>query len=328
MFAVIVMPAHAAEPDTRPVTLFSGTVFLDLTHLEQTRHGDRTDASGTDGDLKRLQLSLDHRFSDVWSADVTTDSSYSRSGEHHFYWKKFYLQGTFSRLATLRAGSASLPWIPFVEDWYGYRFIEPTLVDRAKFGTSADWGLHLLGDNGMFDYQASIINGGGYKHPARANGADLEARVGFQPIKSVVIAVGGYSGDLGQDTHATPALHDAHRYDAMAAYHAGGFRLGGEYFRATDWNNVLTPATDFADGWSLWSSYDFGRASIFGRYDRVKPSKDLDPNLKDTYYNLGVAFPLTKGLRVAIAYKNERLRDDSKTDTKTRELGAWGEIKF
>ncbi len=105
----------------------------------------------------------------------------------------------------------------------------------------------------------------------------------------------------------------------MAAYHAGGFRLGGEYFRATNWNNVLTPATDSADGWSLWSSYDFGPASVFGRYDRVKPSKDLDPSLKDTYYNLGVAFPVTDGVRVAVAYKNERLKNDGTTDTKTRQ---------
>jgi predicted porin len=143
-----------------------------------------------------------------------------------------------------------------------------------------------------------------------------------------MIGVGGYSGDLGKDTHGTPALHDAHRYDAMVAYHGGGFRLGGEYFRAGNWNNVLTPATDSADGWSLWSSYDFGPASIFGRYDRVNPSRDLDPSLKDTYYNLGVAFPVTDGVRMAVAYKNERLKDDSTTDTRTRELGAWGEVKF
>jgi len=157
---------------------------------------------------------------------------------------------------------------------------------------------------------------------------DFEGRVGFQPIKSVMIAVGGYSGDLGKDTHGMPALHDAHRYDAMVAYHGGGLRVGGEYFRATDWNNVLTPATDSANGWSLWSSYDFGAASVFARYDRVNPSKDLDPSLKDTYYNLGVAFPVTEGVRVAVAYKNERLKNDTTTNTKTRELGAWGEVKF
>ncbi|HET6913754.1 MAG TPA: carbohydrate porin [Rhodanobacteraceae bacterium] len=326
LFAGLATVARAAPDDAPPATRFSGTVFLDITHLDQSRHGARTDASGTDGDIKRFQLSLDHTFDDIWSVDLTTDANYSRTGEHHFYWKKAYLQGAFSKLATLRAGSASLPWIPFVEDWYGYRFVEPTLIDRARFGTSADWGLHLLGDNGVFDYQASIVNGGGYKHPARGDGADFEGRVGFQPIRNVVIAIGGYSGELG--AHATPALHDAHREDAMMAYNANGFRLGGEYFRASDWNNVTTPASDSADGWSLWSSYDFGRASIFARYDHVRPSRQLDAGLKDIYYNFGVAFPVTRGVRVAVAYKNERLTNDTTTDTRTRELGAWGELKF
>ena len=327
-FAVLGVRAHAAPAAAEPASRFSGTVFLDLTYMGQSRHGVRTDASGLDGDIKRFQLSLDHNFDEVWSVDVTTDASYSRSGEHHFYWKKVYLQGAFSKLATLRIGSAGLPWIPFVEDWYGYRFVENTLVDRTKFGTSADWGLHLLGDNGRFDYQASAVNGGGYKNPTRSDSVDFEGRLGFQPIKNMMIAVGGHEGELGEDTHGTPALHDAHREDAMVAYHGGGFRLGSEYFRASNWNNVLTPATDSADGWSLWSSYDFGPASIFVRHDRVSPSRILDPGLSDTYSNFGLAFPVAKGVRVAIAYKQERLKNDSTTEVRTRELGAWGEVKF
>ncbi|HJP98242.1 MAG TPA: carbohydrate porin [Rhodanobacteraceae bacterium] len=321
-----VQPGPDAWADS---TRVGGTAFIDFTDLDQTKNGTRTDASGTGLDVKRFYLTVDHAFTDVWSANLTTDFNYSSvDGETQLFVKKAYLQGKFSPLATLRVGSANLAWIPFVEEWYGYRFVENTLVDRAKFGTSADWGVHLLGDSGMFNYQASIINGGGYRNPTRSNSVDFEGRIGFQPIKSVMIGVGGYSGDLGKDTHGTPALHDAHRYDAMIAYHGGGLRLGGEYFRATDWNNVLTPATDSANGWSLWSSYDFGPASIFARYDRVNPSRDLDPSLKDTYYNFGVAFPVTEGVRVALAYKNELLKDNSKTNTRSREFGAWGEVKF
>lgn len=322
-------PAQPAPYAWASNTRIGGTAFIDFTDLDQTKNGTKTDASGTGLDVKRFYLTVDHAFSDIWSANLTTDFNYSSvDGETQLFVKKAYLQGAFSPLATLRVGSANMAWIPFVEDWYGYRFVENTLVDRVKFGTSADWGVHLLGASGMFNYQASIINGGGYKNPTRSDSVDFEGRVGFQPIKSVMIGVGVYSGDLGKDTHSTPALHDAHRYDAMIAYHGGGLRLGGEYFRATDWNNVLTPATDSADGWSLWSSYDFGPASIFARYDRVNPSKDLDPSLKDTYYNFGVAFPVTEGVRVALAYKNEILKDNSKTNTRSRELGAWGEVKF
>ena len=310
-------------------TKVSGTSYIDFTNLDQTRNGTKTDSSGNGLDVKRFYLSIDHKVNDIWSANLTTDFNYvSNDGETQLFVKKAYLQGAFNPLATLRVGSANMPWIPFVEDWYGYRFVENTLVDRTHFGSSADWGLHLLGDNGKFDYQASVVNGGGYKNPTRSNSVDFEGRAGFQPIKSVIIAVGGYSGDLGKDAQSSPSLHEAHRYDAMIAYNANGLRAGAEYFKANNWNNVLTPATDSANGWSLWSSYDFGPASIFARYDRVNPSLSLDPSLTDTYYNVGVAFPITKGVRVAVAYKNESLRDDISTDTKTREIGAWGEVKW
>lgn len=310
-------------------TKVGGTSYVDFTHMEQTKNGSKTDASGDGLDVKRFYLAIDHQFNAIWSANLTTDFNYvSGDGETQLFVKKAYVQGAFNRLATLRVGSASTPWIPFVEDWYGYRFVENTLVDRGKFGTSADWGLHLLGDNGMFNYQASVVNGGGYKNPTRSASVDFEGRIGFQPFKGVVIAVGGYSGDLGKDSQTTPALHNVRRYDAMAAYNANNLRIGAEYFKADNWNNVLMPATDSANGWSLWSSYDFGVASIFGRYDRFNPSSDLNASLKDSYFNLGVAFQVTKGVRVAVAYKNDSLRNNVNTDTRTRELGAWGEFKW
>jgi hypothetical protein len=310
-------------------TKVGGTMYVDFTNLDQTSNGAKTDSSGTGLDVKRFYLSIDHKFNDIWSANLTTDFNYSSTdGETQLFVKKAYIQGAFDKLATLRVGSANMPWIPFDEDEYGYRFVENTLIDRLKFGNSADWGLHLLGDNGLFNYQVSVIDGGGYKHPVRSNSVDFEARVGLQPVNGLMIAVGGYTGDLGKDTSAVPASHDAHRYDALIAYNANGIRLGAEYFRATDWNNVTTPLGDSADGWSAWGSYDFGTASIFARYDRAKLSKDLDPNLKDTYYNFGVAFPLTKGVRVALAYKHENLGDNAAVNTKSREIGAWGEVKF
>ena len=310
-------------------TKVGGTMFADFTNIDQTSNGTKTDASGTGLDVKRFYLSVDHKFDDIWSANLTTDFNYvSNDGETQLFVKKAYLQGAFDKLATLRVGSANMAWIPFVEDWYGYRFVENTVVDKMKLGSSADWGLHLFGDSGMFNYQVSAINGGGYKNPSRSDHVDFEGRIGLQPVKGLMFAVGAYDGDLGKDTQSTPTLHSARRYDAMAAWNRDGLRLGAEWFKADNWKNVATPATDTALGWSLWGSYDFARASVFARYDRVKPSKELDPSLEDTYWNAGVAFPITKGVKVALAYKDERLRNDTTIDIHTREIGAWGEVKF
>ena len=310
-------------------TQVSGTMFVDMTNIGQTSNGQKTDASGTGLDVKRFYLSIDHKFDDVWSANLTTDFNYvGNDGETRLFVKKAYVQGAFSKLATLRVGSAAMAWIPFVEDWYGYRYVENTLVDREKVGNSADWGLHLLGDNGMFNYQVSAVNGGGYKNPSRSDHVDFEGRVGLQPVKGLMFAVGAYDGDLGKDTQTVSTLHSARRYDAMAAWNRDGLRLGAEWFKADNWKNVTTPATDTASGYSLWGSYDFTSASLFARYDQAKLSKDIDPSLKDTYWNAGVAFPVTKGVKVAIAYKDERLRNDTTTDIHSREIGAWGEVKF
>ncbi|HET7299035.1 MAG TPA: porin, partial [Oleiagrimonas sp.] len=134
-------------------TRVSGRMYTDFTHLDKTSNGVKSASSGTGLDVKRFYLTVDHDFNDIWSAHLTTDFNYvSNDGETQLFVKKAYLQGDFSDMATLRVGSASTPWIPFVEDWYGYRFVENTLVDRMKFGNSADWGLHLLGGSGMVDY--------------------------------------------------------------------------------------------------------------------------------------------------------------------------------
>ena len=126
-------------------TKVSGKMFIDFTNINQHNSDTgKTDASGTGLDVKRFYLSVDHQFNDVWSADLTTDFNYvSNDGETNLFVKKAYVQAKFDQAAVFRAGSADMPWIPFVENYYGYRYVESTLVDRLKFGNSADWGLHL-----------------------------------------------------------------------------------------------------------------------------------------------------------------------------------------
>jgi hypothetical protein len=172
------------------------------------------------------------------------------------------------------------------------------------------------------------VTGAGYRNPTRPDHVDIAARFGVQPVKGLVFAIGGYEGELGGGTSTAPAVHTARRYDAMAAWNRDGLRLGGEWFKAGNWKNVTTPATDSASGWSLWGSYDFARASIFARYDRAEPSKQLDRSLRDTYWHTGVAFPVTKGVRIALAFKDERVRNATGTDVHSREIGGWGEIKW
>lgn len=301
-----------------PMPTVGGKIFADLSYLDEKENDTKIAPSGTGIDVQRFYLIVNEKFDDTWSANMTTDASYSSGGGAvDVFIKKAYLQYSLpnSKAFWARLGSADLPWVPMVEDLYGYRYVEHVIVDRLHFGTSADWGLHGGGQFDGASYAVSVVNGSGYKNPTRSKSMDVEARLAYQPIDGLTVAVGGYSGKLGKDNYATastdtitPTYHTADRLDALVAYVGNGARLGAEYFSANDWNNVTTTASDKADGYSLWGSYDFtSQLGAFARWDQAKTSKDLNPSLKDEYFNVGLATHPTKGVDVSLVYKHEKM---------------------
>ena len=329
-------------------TSISGKGYFNVSNISHKRDGvDQTD-NGTEGELKRFYVSVDHKFSDIFSADVTTDFRYGTNGASNdvlVYVKKAYLQAKLNPAFTVRVGSADLPWVPFVEGIYGYRFVENTLIDRTKFGTSADWGVHVLGSfgNNLISYQVSAINGSGYKTLARnSDTIDLEGRVSVNPIKPITLAVGGYSGKLGKSSDNNAITHRATRFDALAAYTDKRIRAGVEYFAAKNWNNVNTVVTDKSNGWSAFGSFAFTpQIAAFGRYDWVKPNRDTNPDLHDHYYNVGVDYKPLPPLDIALVYKRDRADNgflatsngaiggiNNLTDGTYSEIGIFGQFVF
>jgi len=333
MAVALGLACTGVRADTGDTTL-SGKMYVDFTHIDQTLSGRDTDASGFGLDVKRFYLEVGHRLDPVWSLHLTTDFNYvSNDGETNLFVKKAYVQGRFSDAAVLRVGSAGTPWIGLVEDYYGYRYVEKTLLDRLKFGNSADWGLHLGGESGSgrLNYAVSVINGAGYKHATRGKGMDVAARVGFVPVEGMIVALGGYTGTRGKETANLDAEHTARRGDVMLAWSGNGLRFGGEYFRAENWNTVLDPRSETASGWSAWGSVDLGDdMALFARYDRARPGQGA----RDTYAHAGIAFQVTKGFKLAAAYKYGRSHAALPVPVadapvlRTREVGVWGEVKF
>jgi hypothetical protein len=302
-------------------TSIGGRAYFNFSDIHQTStalNGVTTDnaQNGTQAELKRFYLIVDHKFNDVFSANLTTDFRYNTNGTSKdtlLFVKKAYLQAKFDPALIVRVGAADLPWVPFDENVYGFRFVENTVIDRTKFGTSVDWGVHVLGSfaNNLVSYQVSAIDGQGYKTLSRSSDTlDLEGRVSFNPLKVLTFAVGGYAGKLGKSAANLPETatpHTAERFDALAVYTDKRIRAGVEYFTAKNWNNVTTAARDKADGWSAFGSFAFTpQVLAFGRYDWVKPSKDIAPSLKDHYFNLGLDYKPIAPLDLALVYKRER----------------------
>ena len=294
-------------------TTITGKAFANVSSIDHKSDGVDQADNGTQTELKRFYLGVDHKFDDTFSANLTTDFRYNSNGTSKdtlVYVKKAYVQAKFAPEFFVRVGAADLPWVPFVEGLYGYRFVENVLVDRTKYGTSADWGVHIGGSfaGGRISYAASAVNGAGYKSLSRSsNTIDLEGRISANPIKNLTLAVGGYSGKLGKSSDVVTTQHRATRWNALAAYTDSRVRVGVEYFEATNWNNVTTLVSDKSSGWSAFGSFAVTpKLSLFGRYDWVKPNKDTNPALKDNYFNAGVNFKPLKEIDLALVYKRDR----------------------
>jgi hypothetical protein len=328
------VPPKPEAPGWFADTKISGKVFLNTSNIHQTSTdlaGNTVDniQNGYETELKRFYIGIDHKFNDVFSANVTTDFRYNANGTSKdvlVYVKKAFLQAKLNPAFTVRVGAADLPWVPFAEGLYGYRFVENTLIDRTKFGTSTDWGIHVLGSfaNNLVSYQVSAINGAGYKTLSRSsNTIDLEGRVSVNPIKPITIGVGAYSGKLGKSNDTVSVNHRATRFNAIVAYTDKRIRAGVEYFTAKNWNNITTapeplpaPLTpnDKAHGWSAFGSFAFTPAiSAFGRYDAVKPTDfrllGTGGEVKDHYFNVGVDYKPITPIDLALVYKHDRVNN-------------------
>jgi hypothetical protein len=341
--AVAAIPAPTPKKSWADDTVVSGRMYFNLSNIEQKTNGAKVAPSGTGLEIKRFYLGVDHKFNDVYSANLTLDVNYvANDSETQVYVKKAYLQAKYSDALTVRLGSADLPWVPYAEDLYGYRYIENTVIDRDKFGTSADWGIHALGkfgDSGL-SYAVALIDGAGYKAPLRSKGMDVEGRLSYK-VSDFNFAIGGYTGKLGKDIEGTlPVVrHTASRFDAIAAYTTKTVRVGVEYFSAEDWNTVTSVAADKSDGYSVFGSYRWDEKwSVFGRFDDVTPKKDLTPNLGDKYFNIGVTYSPTKIVDLALVYKRDKIDNGSlstsngtiggATDGTYDELGLFGQLRW
>jgi hypothetical protein len=176
--------------------------------------------------------------------------------------------------------------------------------------------------HGIVSYQISAVDGGGYRNPQFTKTVDVEGRLSIA-YKGFNAAIGGYTGKLGKNVQGATTFHSANRFNALLAYKgkAGGidFTLGGEYFYAKNWNRVTSVSEDSSDGFSLFGSVAPAKEwSVFGRYDWVNPSKDLNPTQKANYFNVGVQYSPTKIVDLALVYK----RDDADNGLMIGNLGS------
>jgi hypothetical protein len=330
--------AGSAQADD---AVLSGRIYADFSNISNKVDGVESNATagfgipatnGTGLDVKRFYVGVDKKFTDTWSMNVTTDFQYSSAiSATEVYLKKAYIQGSFSPAFNVRVGAADLPWVPYAEDIYGYRYVENTVADRTKFGTSADWGLHAFGKlNDNISYAVSAINGNGYKNPSRTKRMDVEGRLSAK-FDQWNFAVGGYTGKLGQSVTGTATPQTASRFNALAAFVGDRAKLGVEYFAANDFSGTLVKSTtpDKATGTSLFGAYRLTpEYTLFGRVDSTKLSQTITPAKKDNYYNVGVEWLAFKGVAFSAVVKHDDYVPSAGHKVVANEVGVWSQLRF
>lgn len=316
-------PARAkAEPRTKVST----KLFINASDIQ--RSGVSTADEGLALELKRFFVNVDHTFSENWSGHLTTDVHWARNSDPtDLFFRYVYLERRLGASHYLRLGSASTPWIGRVAKRNGFRYVDPGVVTRMKLGPAADWGVHVGGDVGEFNYAAAAITGAGFQKPRTGERVDIEARLSWMPSKQLEFAVGGYHGTRAMDINQ-PHLHTAERWNAMASYVGKDFRLGAEFFYADNWTRVTEISPDAARGWSGWSSYqltpDF---AAFARHDRTEMSRRLDPTREERFSQLGLEWKQSKHLRLSLAGKRTEV-SSSTVDATANEVGMWAQVVF
>jgi len=359
MAVTMALAATAAQAADAPKgwwenTTVSGRMYYDVTNISNTTNGVKAPSggNGTNFDIKRFYIGIEHVFNSMFSANVTTDTTYdSGTANGQIYLKKAFLQAKIDPMLIIRVGAADTPWVPYAEGIYGMRYFEQVMIDRTKFGTSSDWGVHVLGSafDGILNYDFAALNGGGYKKIPVGSGTNRAANFDYEGRISAVyqgfnLAVGGYTGKLGT-TFGTPTYHTAERFNVLGAYVADGLRVGVEYFNANDFSAALVASPtvgDAAHGVSTFASYYFlPEWAVFGRYDSVDTNTRTAPAKNNEYYTLGVTWSPTKIVDVSLAYKHDAVRGGSFTNGNGtigsttgamrgtyNEFGVWGDFQW
>ena len=296
-------------------TKISGRMYFNVSAISADDANGNNVQKGGGFELKRFYVGIDHKFNSVLSGNITTDVTGASGSGATLYVKKAYLSAKFSPAFDVRLGATDLPWIPYVEGIYGHRYIDNTLTDLDHFGTSSDWGVHVQGKlaDGLINYQVSAVNGAGYKTIKMTKSIDLEGRLALE-YHGFNAAIGGYTGKLGKDDGTNTIAHTANRFNALLAYKGDvgmiPFTIGGEYFHATNWNNVtgsISPTMDVSsEGYSVFASVKPAKEwGVFARYDWVKPDKQFEPLQVDRYFNVGIEYSPTKIVDLALVYKHD-----------------------
>jgi len=323
-----------------------GKVFIDATNskTDTTTAAAGTLSSKTQGfNLGRAYLTAKYTFNSDWMMRVTTDINQEAGlgKATNVFLKYAYVEGKLvGEALELRLGVSHNPWIDYEQGLWKHRYFSKVTSDEFKYDDSADIGVGFKGKlaDGLVNYWATAVNGGGYGNLAKSNGIDYKSRVSINPIEGMTIDLGYNTGYRGKKTFvnnvATTPLKQS-MYQVMVTYGSKDYRIGANYIANKDKASKNIDAKTTA----LWGWAKLGGGfGVVGRMEQEKSNSLVagvipagEAKQKRTRLLAGVSYDPTKHVTFTLGYTQDKttaLAHVIGDTAKTTQIGIWSQVKF
>lgn len=308
-FAVLVFALPVTVANAQSAGTLSGYMFGDYYYIANNHAPEIVDDNGFW--LRRIYFTYDNSLNDNLSVRLRLQMSSpgygtndegkldQSSGKLKPSVKDAYLSYEISDNHQITLGIYGTPTWDVVEDVWGYRPVEKTVLDLQGMGSSRDFGVSLKGNlssGGKLKYNLMLANGAG--RGAETNrGKKVLFSLGVYPTDHVIIEAYGDYSDRSDDI-------DRYTGQGFIAYKADKFRIGAQY--AHQVRNVDTKADLDFDVLSVFSSADIGEnVSVFGRVDRMFQPKSgvfgyipFDPSSESTFIVFGLDYSPIENIKL------------------------------
>lgn len=291
LVVLAVSPLRAEETGGYPEWSFGGLAFGDLYTIPSHHLDDGDGAHGAV--LRRLYLTLDAEFNDLWFGRLRTETN--QSGEFETYtfetdFKDLHVGRRFGEHAVL-FGLAPTPTFDLIETIWGLRYLARTPMDLQGVA-SRDTGISAQGPlngDGSLGYRAMIGAGLEFGNES-GDGRKGMVAMTWKPRPAWTI-------DVYFDYEQLAGATDRSTWQVFAGYETDALRWGAQYSYQ---DREEDPRLELASAFVVGKLRD--NISLVGRIDRIlepSPSGDniaylpFDPSARATMLIAGAEIRIT-----------------------------------
>jgi hypothetical protein len=311
---MLVSPLTAqAPPPAPPQVTVGGVVYGQFQYDLKDSVGAAGVSTGHQNQfsIKRAYINVIGRFGGGLQTRVTGDIAPVGVGNQVFRLKYAYAAWTPTNSSlTYKFGLTQTPWLDWEEALWDYRMQGQMPLERAGYGTAADFGFGIDGrwNNDQVNAQFTVVNGEGYSGGTGDKRKDAQLRVSVRVMDTDDasrvggLRVTGYAG-VGKRTGGG----DRNRFIGMISYKSKQFTLAGEYIAtkdtvspvAADSLNLGGGASATGSVLSAYGVFHFTNSPVaaIARVDVTDPNTSTSPN-KLTRFIGGLSYQVNANVRM------------------------------